>query len=217
MFFALNGSKSTWLDSIMWLYSQGFIWLPMIIALCFLLIRRKRWRQWVPALSSMLLVCLLGMIVSAFVFKPLFTRFRPVMHPDFMDDVKTVYGYVSSGLYGFISGHSAAAFGFAAFSALLFKNRFYTIVICLWALIMAYSRIYLGVHFITDVIPGMLSGLLLGWLVYLFYKWWNRRLGNDIEPYIQDHTGRTFVWVMTVYLSLFPLFSPWVVSLMIHP
>jgi undecaprenyl-diphosphatase len=73
------------------------------------------------------------------------------------------------GLYGFISGHAANAFGFAVFAALLFKNRLFTWTILLFAFINGYSRIYLGVHFISDVVAGALVGALIGGSVYCLY------------------------------------------------
>ena len=95
-------------------------------------------------------------------------RFRPTHHPDFMNEVITVFGY-RGGKYGFISGHAANSFGFAIFMSLLFRYRLFTWIIFIWAFVMAYSRIYLGVHFLTDIIPGALSGLLLGWLAFYIY------------------------------------------------
>jgi len=70
------------------------------------------------------------------------------------------------GVYGFVSGDTSNSFGFAILSTLLFKNRIYSIVVFIWATIMAYSRIYLGVHFVSDIIGGMTAGILIGYCVY---------------------------------------------------
>jgi undecaprenyl-diphosphatase len=78
--------------------------------------------------------------------------------------------YRASGLYGFISGHTAGAFGFAVWSLLLQRNACYTAVILLWAFLMGWSRIYLGAHFISDVVGGIIAGSLLGWAVYAVYR-----------------------------------------------
>jgi undecaprenyl-diphosphatase len=73
-------------------------------------------------------------------------------------------------LYGFISSHAANAFGLATFTALVFRNRLFTTVMILFAFLNGYSRIYLGVHFISDVVAGMLVGILVGYIVYKLYN-----------------------------------------------
>ena len=85
-----------------------------------------------------------------------------------MDQVKVVFGY-RGGMYGFISSHAANAFGFATLMALIFRNKLFGWTYFLLGDLDSYTRIYLGVHFITDIIPGALSGLLFGYLVYLLY------------------------------------------------
>lgn len=54
------------------------------------------------------------------------------------------------------------------------KNRYYTIVIYLWALTMAYSRVYLGVHFISDVIAGAVAGSVIGFGIFCLYRYFLR-------------------------------------------
>jgi undecaprenyl-diphosphatase len=71
--------------------------------------------------------------------------------------------------FGFISGHATNSFGLAMFVSLLFKNKFVTSSIFFWALLNSYSRIYLGVHFISDIVAGFFFGSILGLLVYELY------------------------------------------------
>lgn len=167
-FLWLNGGHTPYLDRLMWLYSGKAVWLPLAVFILFLLIYKTKWREWLLILLSIVLVITLCDQFASHLCKPVFTRFRPTHHPDFMDQVQIAFNY-RGGLYGFMSSHAANAFGFATLMAFLFRNRLFTITIFFWALVTAYSRIYLGVHFISDIVPGAMIGLLFGYLVYRLY------------------------------------------------
>ena len=167
-FFALNGSDSAFLDRFMWLSTGKEVWLPLAVLIIGVLVYKKNWRESLLIILAIALVVLLCDQFASHVCKPLFTRFRPTHHPDFMEQVKTVFNY-RGGLYGFISSHAANAFGFATLMALIMKNRWFGWTLFLWATLTAYTRIYLGVHFISDVVPGMVVGTLFGYVVYRLY------------------------------------------------
>lgn len=165
LFFLLNGSDYAFLDNFFFIYSYKWTWIPFYLCFLFIFIYKKNWKEILLVLLSLcLLIALCDQISSGF-FKPYFERFRPTHHPDFKDQVSTVFGY-RGGRYGFISSHAANAFGFSTFTALLFRNRIFTITIMIFALVNAYSRIYLGVHFISDVVVGSLVGIFIGIVVY---------------------------------------------------
>jgi undecaprenyl-diphosphatase len=169
-FFLLNGSDFPFLDRFMWLYTGKIVWLPLLILITIIFVYKKNWREYVLLLLAIALVITLCDQFASHFCKPFFSRFRPTHHPEFMDQVKTVFGYCG-GKYGFISSHAANAFGFAMFMSLLFRYRTFTVVIFLWAVGTSYSRIYLGVHFISDLVFGAISGLLFGYGGYVFYVW----------------------------------------------
>ena len=128
LFFALNGSDFEWLDRVMWIYTGKMVWLPLAALILFLLFYKRDWREAVLVLLMIALVVTLCDQFASHVCKPLFTRFRPTHHPDFADQVKTVFGY-RGGKYGFISSHAANAFGFAMFMSLLFRDRLFSCLI----------------------------------------------------------------------------------------
>ncbi|OJV21537.1 MAG: hypothetical protein BGO30_02225 [Bacteroidetes bacterium 41-46] len=68
--------------------------------------------------------------------------------------------------YGFVSSHAANVFGLAMLTAAIFKRKWYTLLIFSWALIVSYSRIYVGRHFPGDVLFGALFGIAVGYLAY---------------------------------------------------
>ena len=167
-FLWLNGSHNTFWDNFMWLYTGQIVWVPVLLLFVILLFYKKNPKEALLIVLSVALVITLCDQISSHFFKPTFMRFRPTWHPDFMDYVITVNDY-RGGKYGFISGHAANAFGFATFALLLFRNRLFTISILLWSTLMVYTRIYLGVHFISDILAGALAGVLVGFGIYKLY------------------------------------------------
>lgn len=214
-FFLLNGSDSAFLDRFMWLYSGKAVWLPLAIFIVIVMLYKKNWKESLLFLLAIVLVVTFCDQFASHLCKPLFTRFRPTHHPDFMEQVKVVFDY-RGGLYGFISSHAANAFGFATFMALLFRDRFFGFTVFTWAIINAYSRVYLGVHFITDIIPGAIAGLILGAFVYYLYINVRSRLlpdGTTDSSLIYSTDRKRIItcaiWVTVLILAIFsePLVS----------
>lgn len=195
LFFALNGSNSVFLDHFMWLYTGKIVWFPLVVLILFILTYKKKWRESFLILLAIVLVVTLCDQFASHLCKPLFTRFRPTHHPDFMDQVKTVFGY-RGGKYGFISSHAANAFGFAMFMVLLFKNKFFCFTIFFWAFLTAYTRIYLGVHFISDVIPGALVGLFFGYAMYKLYGYIRLRLNGSDDTTLPLYTNKEILIIV---------------------
>ena len=169
LFFFLNGSESKLLDNFFYIYSSMVTWLFFYLCFLWVFVYKKNWKEIICILLSISLLILLCDQISSGIFKPFFHRFRPTHHPDFLEQVKTVLDY-RGGRYGFISGHSANAFGFATFCALIFRNKLFSLVIFLFAIITAYSRVYLGVHFISDIVVGAFVGALIALFVYWLYN-----------------------------------------------
>ena len=75
------------------------------------------------------------------------------------------------GLFGFFSSHAANSFGLATFFYLTLKNYSNLFkYLFLWALIVSYSRIYVGVHFPLDIFFGTTFGIIIGILTFKFYE-----------------------------------------------
>ncbi|NDW12388.1 phosphatase PAP2 family protein [Bacteroides sp. 214] len=207
LFLTLNNFQTPLLDNALWLYSGWIVWIPWLFAFFFALIYKKPLRVWLPVVCSLLVLLATCLLVSDVLFKPNIARFRPTYHPDFINDVKTLFGYKGEGLYGFISGHTTFSFAFATFTALLFRYRYYTWTVALWAVVMAYSRIYLGVHFLTDIAGGLIAGLLVGVGVFYTYKWFlNKYIYTGIEEYYRSFYSVHRKMLITVGLLCYSLF-----------
>lgn len=213
-FFALNGSDWAFLDRFMWIFTGKAIWLPLAALILLVLIYKKNWRESILILLAIVLVVTLCDQFASHICKPYFTRFRPTHHPDFMDQVKVVFGY-RGGRYGFISSHAANAFGFATLMALIMRNRLFAGTIFLWAILTAYTRVYLGVHFISDIVPGAIAGIFFGYIVYKLYTWTRPHLirSTDMEQplyskkRIQIITYAIYVTILIIVVFNVPLVS----------
>ena len=168
LFTFLNGHYNAYFDQFMWLVSSRLAWIPMCLALLYVVFRNN-WRNGLAALLLIALTITLSDQISSSIIKHAVERLRPTHTEALIPIVHTVNGYMS-GLYGFVSSHAANSFGVAMILSLLFKNRWFTMLMFLWATILSYSRIYLGVHFPGDIIGGMIVGLAVASLLFFLYK-----------------------------------------------
>ena len=165
----LNSLHTDWLDPIMMLFTQTLFWLPLYALLVYMMIRTYGKSSWIPLLGIALTIFLADRITSG-LMKPYFARFRPSHEPTLQGLLHLVDGY-TGGLYGFASSHAANTFGTATFFWLLFHNRYKWIVLLFpWAVIMTYTRIYLGVHYPGDILVGGLIGIASGWAGYKLFQ-----------------------------------------------
>lgn len=209
LFFLINGNHTEMLNYVMWIFSSTAIWAPLVIVFLFAFIYKKGWKEWLPILLAVALVILLCDQFTSTLCKPLFARYRPTHHPLFMEQVQIVFGY-TGGRYGFMSSHAANTFGFAAFTAMLFRYKPYTIIVFLWAFITGYSRIYLGVHFISDVVCGAIVGTIIGILVYKLYIFITNKLFYTDKDKLDEsfRVRRKYIAVSIVsYVSVLTLFN----------
>ncbi len=167
MLLVLNYFHSAYWDIAQWLISGIAIWIPMYTMIVYTIIKSQKLQSWLTVLTVIILIVLCDLI-STEVFKHGIERLRPTHTPDIKDFIKTVRGY-KGGKYGFVSSHATNTMGLAVFTSLLFRNKFYSLFIIAWSLIVGYSRIYLGVHFPGDVLGGFVLGSILGFTVYKIY------------------------------------------------
>ena len=166
--FLNNLGSETW--DWMWIaISDKWMAIPLYALLLYLIFRKFGWK---PTLITMVVITLLITATDqlANLFKHGFERPRPCRQEGVMEYAR--YVAERCGRFGYFSAHAANSTGVAVFLSLLFKKHYPRLFVFLliWAAVVSYSRIYLGVHYPGDVITGMLIGAIFGVLFHFLRK-----------------------------------------------
>lgn len=163
LFLYLNSLHNPFFDNVMWLFSDKFFWIPLYAWFLWLLYKKFPTKYWTVLIAVGLMILFTDQFCN--LSKHTFMRLRPTHESHLEGIVHTVNNY-KGGLYSFYSGHSSNAFAVALFIIItLSAKRRYIIPIALgYAVLTAYSRIYLGVHYPGDILVGAITGSILGTL-----------------------------------------------------
>ncbi|KJD33126.1 phosphoesterase [Tamlana nanhaiensis] len=177
--FLNNLGSETW-DGLWLVITNKLTFIPLYAVLLFLLYKKF-------GLKSLLIFVVVIALMITFtdqitnVFKRGFERLRPCRTEGVMEYMRMVAGYC--GKYGFFSGHSSNSMAVAVFTGLLLKPYFKNLIFYLlfWSAMVAYSRIYVGVHFPLDILCGMTFGAISGFLFYKIALFLVQKYGTKTE------------------------------------
>ncbi|MDX5348812.1 MAG: phosphatase PAP2 family protein [Hymenobacteraceae bacterium] len=166
----LNAQHSPFWDPVMVTVSEKWFWVPFYVLIAAYLVYKFRWQSLPLLLTIGVMVASTDLIASAF-FKPTIGRFRPCHDPVIGELVRVIDG--CGGKYGFMSSHASNTFGLATFLTCVLPRslRWFKVLLFVWAIVVTYSRIYLGVHYPGDLLTGGLLGIILGFLYYRLVLW----------------------------------------------
>ena len=181
---AINHAHTPALDAVMSFASDRLVWLPAYALLIGFLIYEFRKRA---ALLLPLLIGAVGLadVITSRLFKPYFARPRPCHELRLLGRLHLPAG--CGGKFGFLSSHAAnsmalAVFLLVALPAIPRRFKWIKYVVLGWAVVLSYSRMYLGAHYLTDVLGGALLGGLLGGGAASLYNHTSRRRGWHADP-----------------------------------
>ena len=162
-----------------WIFISNKIWMFLLITpiILYFFYKEKGAKSWHAIL--MLIICFASTdLIHVHLFKNVFMRLRPCWDPDIAPFARVLVD--KGGLYGFVSGHAVNSAAIVSFF-LLSSTRIYPLVkyfLIFWVFLVSYSRIYLGKHYLLDVVCGVFLGFLIA---FIFFKLYNRIFIKKIE------------------------------------
>lgn len=184
-----NGSDNIMLDQMVQIFTSGLTWIPLYVMLFFVVIRNNETMGQIALVVGSAIFCVLfadGLVDG--IIKQLAERWRPSNDPTFKYMVQVVDDIRLKG-YSFCSAHAANTMSLAVFFSLLVRSKLLTITLVTWSLINCWTRLYLGVHYPSDILCGMMIGIIVGILVYLLYYKIYLRISPKINYISNQYTS----------------------------
>jgi len=174
----LNSFHNGFWDKAVTLFTSIEIWIPFYMLIIYVIIKTYKRNS-----IYILILIALSIVVSdqfSGLIKNSVQRLRPTQDPVLGSLVHNVFN--RGGAYGFFSAHAANTFTMAIITAKLFKNQIYTILIFTWAILVSYTRIYIGLHYPGDILTGWIWGILTGLAFYQLMVFVQKRYFSSVFP-----------------------------------
>jgi len=163
----LNGLGSETYDVFWSLATDIATWTPLFVLFFVLIMMQYRRKEGLLISLSVVILLLITHLLTDF-SKDLFERLRP-NNDDQIKDLIRILKYPKG--FSFFSGHASTSFAVTTLVFLfLRRNKGWLSLLFLWPLLFSFSRIYVGVHFPTDILTGALVGTILAFVAYSFLK-----------------------------------------------
>ena len=162
----INSFHNQYFDIVMWNISGKWLWIPFYISLVWLVWKRFGWKGLCVVLAAVGLTFAITDHFSIQVFRGIFSRMRPSNPDNPISPLVHIVNEYRSGRYGFPSAHAANTAGLAVLLSFYLRDHRQTLMLTLWVVLVCYSRMYLGVHYLGDLLGGAFFGALIASAVY---------------------------------------------------
>ncbi|AEG99997.1 MULTISPECIES: phosphatase PAP2 family protein [unclassified Lacinutrix] len=175
LFLYLNNLGNVYWDAFWMFYTAKFHWIPFYAILLYLLYKRLNSKMFILTLILVVFMITFTDQVTN-LFKYGVARFRPCHDPS-INTMMRIVKEGCGGRFGYFSGHSSNSMAVAIFTGLILRERYkyFIYIMIVWAILMGYSRIYIGVHFPLDVLSGFIFGGLSGFAFYKLDRYLQKR------------------------------------------
>ncbi|WNM19205.1 phosphatase PAP2 family protein [Flavobacterium capsici] len=163
----LNGLGSETYDDFWLVITKQIYWSPLFLLIFYLLQKKLGWKKFGYYILFTAVLILIS-DQTANLFKNSFQRLRPCN----LEELKGIIRVVkSSSSFSFYSGHATNSMASTVFAFMILKQYYnHSYLLFLFPLIFAFSRIYLGLHFPSDILTGYLFGATFGFICYKLYQ-----------------------------------------------
>lgn len=172
----VNGLHTPFLDEFFWLISSKWIWIPFYLLLIFLFYRKNNWYKTIYFVLFAVLSIGIADLISVHLFKEVFMRYRPSHNLNLTDKLHYYQfsdgSFYQGGQFGFISSHAAnfaALFTWSGLHLYRYYRKFPYVLVIIFLFVIV-SRIYLGVHYLSDVLAGGVLGAIIGYVLFRLTK-----------------------------------------------
>lgn len=184
-----NGSDSLFVDNLAVILTSGLTWIPLYLSLLYVVIKNNdTMKQIMLVVGCVILSIILSDGMADFIVKPMVERLRPSNDP-FIKYTVNVVNDMRGSSYSFFSAHASNTFCIAMFFSLLVRNKVFVITMVSWSLVNCWTRMYLGLHYPSDILAGLVWGGISGSLAYYVY----------IKSYL--HIYKDFNYISSRYTS----------------
>ena len=186
----LSGEHSLFFDELALTLTSGLTWIPLYLTLFFVVVKNNETMMQILLAVLAAGVCILladGMADG--IIKPMAMRLRPLNDPDVRPLLDIVPG-VANKNYSFFSAHASNTMSLCVFFSLLMRNWRLTVGMVAWSLVNCWTRIYLGMHYPSDIAVGLLCGATVGTGVYYGYRYFYFKVTDRLH-FISSQYTRT--------------------------